>query len=74
MPIYDITCGKCGFREERLFASHRDLYYYPCPKCGVMAWTKNPVNANWRWSKGLLQKTNADKLDRDGFKIPHQDI
>jgi len=74
MPIYDIECGECGFVEERLFASYKNLDEYFCPKCGVKAWIKKPCNTNWRWSKGLLQKTNADQLDRDGFKIPHQNI
>lgn len=72
MPIYVIECRKCGFTEEKLFNSYRNLDDYVCPECGIMTWIKKPCNTNWRLSRKLLHKTNADQLDREGIVVvPH---
>ena len=62
MPIYDISCKECGFREEHPFVSYKDFDTYGCPNCGAKTWIKHPCRTSWVLSKQSLQKQSMIEM------------
>jgi len=70
MPIYDISCGKCGFKEERLFQNQREFENHKCPTCGIHKWVKKPSRVAWFLGKKFLQKDAASQTAEMGYGKP----
>jgi len=70
MPVYDISCKKCGLREEHAFLSYKDFDVYICPQCGTKEWIKHPCKTNWCFGKHSIQKDSASEVAEMGYGKP----
>lgn len=51
MPIYNLQCKKCLYKEEKLFPKYESVHAYLCPVCGSLAWTRRPTRTSWSFKE-----------------------